>query len=150
MYMSEAFSMFAVHAIMILILALATNAPVLKWRTRKLKSQNINFKDAYLVSIKALFVAVIVRDFIVIIIVSEFSSISENFINIINIIILIVSGTVWWVVHSNSLHKIKIESGSLALEDARTITSSVLGYLIVGWFSFSILLTIIISITTDI
>ncbi len=148
MYMGEAFVMFATQAIMILILAPVTNVPLLKWRARKLKGLNINFGDAYIVSIKALFAAVIVRDVIVIIVVSEFPPMSENFVKIMEIIILVASGMAWWVVHSKSLHKIEVENGLLALDVSRTITSSVLGCLIVGLFSLGILIAIIIALTT--
>ncbi len=141
--------MFAVHTIIILIVALIVNAPVLKWRVRKLKNQNINFRDAYSVSIKALLVAVFIRDLIVIAVVSSFSFTSENVMNTVNVIILVISTIIWWKVHSNSLNKIEVSNDSFALEDARKITSSVLGCIIVGWFSFSVLFIIIISMTAN-
>ncbi|MEW5792641.1 MAG: hypothetical protein ACOY4L_00670 [Pseudomonadota bacterium] len=141
--MIELFAMIAGPAIGVLLWSFL-NASILQWRARKLRNLSIRYKDAYLVSIKAGLVALVVGDLAVLAV--AFSGNSNE--QLLNSVGLLFGVTSWWFAHSNGLLKLAGQSSLPSPKDARAISASVFGYWIGGLFALSLVLLLGIGLVS--
>ena len=139
--MLELLGMIVGQAVGVLLWSLL-NASILKWRARKIKAWLINFKPAYLLSIKAGFVALVVGDAAVF--AAAFSgSASEDLFKNVGLLFGLVS---WWFTHSNALLKLAGPSLPLSVKEARAISANVFGYLFGAVFALGLVLVLFLSL----
>lgn len=144
--MSELSALIGAQLIGVLVWSSILNAPMLQWRARKLRSWAIEYKRAYLVSIKAGLVGVIIGD-IAVLSTALSGNTNERTLNIVGLIFGIGS---WWFAHSNALLKLADPRGSLTVKDARSISTSVIGYVIGAVFALGVVLAFIIIVVSSI
>lgn len=130
------------QALGVLLWSLLLNAPILRWRARKLSNWSIGYKDAYIISIKAGFISFVFAD------VATFAAAlsgnpNEELLKSVGFLFGLVA---WWFAHSNGLFKLAGPSNLLSPKDARAISTSVFGYLIGGLFALSLLLLLVIGL----
>ncbi len=133
----------------VLLWAALLNAPILQWRARKLKNWSIGYKVAYVVSIKAGLIAVVlsfvVQLGIVLLLPPDVAPLDQ-------VVGFIVALSSWWLVHSNALLKLSGPHGLLSVSDARSISSNVLGFIFIVGFTASLgifLLVWLFSLVTE-
>jgi hypothetical protein len=139
--MIELSAMLVGQAIGVLLWSAILNAPILQWRARSLRNWHIKYKHAYLVSIKAGFIALIVGDAAVLSIAISGNT-NEQFLNLVGFVFGLTS---WWFSHSSALLKLADSTGSITVKEARSISTSVIGYIIGGLFALGFVVIIIVS-----
>jgi len=118
----------------ILLWAAILNAPILQWRARKLKHWNIRYKDAYLVSIKAGFIAAVLSLAVtlgIVLLVPLDADAVDVLSRLVGVVVALLS---WWLAHSNALLKLSGPHGLLSVNEARSISGSVLGFMFIVVF----------------
>ncbi len=138
--MIELVAMFIVQAIGVLFWSAILNAPMLQWRASALRSWHIKYKHAYLVSIKAGFIALIVGNAAVLSLAFS-GNMNEQFLNLVGFVFGITS---WWFAHSRALLKLADSTKSITVKEARLISTSVIGYIIGGLFALGLVLVLIV------
>lgn len=118
------------------------NAAILLWRARKLRGWFIRYKDAYVVSLKAGFIAVVFGDAAVLA-VAFAGGTSEDLLKSVGFLFGVVA---WWFGHSSALLKLAGTSMPLTVKDARAISASVFGYLFGALFVLSLVGVLIVVI----
>lgn len=139
--MIELSAMILGQTIGVLLWSSLLNAPILQWRARTLKNWNISYKNAYFVSIKSGFMALIIGDAAVLSIALSGNA-REQWINLVG---FIIGATSWWFAHSNALLKLAGPTGILTVKDARSVSASVFGYLIGSLFALVLVVALIAS-----
>jgi hypothetical protein len=127
------------------------NALVLQWRARKVKSWRIDYKSAHLLSLKAGSVALLAGDAVVLVgDTGIFAMASAGIVRAEHLpyIGVIVGVFTWRYLHSNLLMTLAGSSISLALDEARTISAVVFGYLFGMVVALSIVLMLLFSLTS--
>jgi len=128
----------------VLLWSAVINAPILQWRARTLRNWYIKYKHAYMISIKAGFVALIVGDAAVLSIAFSGNT-NEQFLKLVGFAFGITS---WWFAHSSALLKLADSTDSLTVKEARSISTSVIGYLIAGLFALVLVVGLIASVVS--
>ena len=127
------------------------NALVLQWQARKFKSWRIDYKSAHLLSLKAGSVALLAGDAVVlagdtgILTMASAGIVRAEHLPYIGVIVGVFT---WRYVHSNLLMTLAGSSISLALEEARTISAVVFGYLFGAVVALSIVIMLLFSLTS--
>lgn len=122
------------------------NAAILLWRARTLRSWAIRYKDAYVVSIKAGFIALVFGNAAALAVAVAGGS-SEELLKSIGLLFGVVS---WWFAHSSALLKLAGTSTPLTVKDARAISASVFGYLFGGLFALALVVVLIAAVVSAI
>ena len=121
------------------------NALVLQWQARKFKSWRIDYKSSHLLSLKAGSVALLVGDAVLlagdtgIFTLVSAGIVRAEYLPYIGVLIGVLT---WRYLHSNLLMTLAGSSISLALDEARTISAVVFGYL----FGAVVVLTIVLML----
>lgn len=127
------------------------NALVLQWRARKLKSWRIDYKAAHLLSLKASTVALLAGNAVVLVgDTGVFAMVSAGIVRAEHLpyIGVLIGVFTWRYLHSNLLMTLAGSSISLALDEARTISAVVFGYLFGAVVVFTIVLMLLFSLTS--
>ena len=106
----------------------------------------IRYKDAYVVSIKAGFIALVFGNAAVLA-VALGGAVSEELFKSIGLLFGVVS---WWFAHSSALLKLAGTSTPLTVKDARAISASVFGYLFGGVFALALAIVLIAALVGSI
>ena len=101
---------------------------ILQLRAQKLRSWTISYKDAFLVSVKAVLLALAFATLVVFLVAFVGNS-DENLLRAIGQLCWLIA---WWFAHSNGLLKLAAPSSLLSPKDARALSASVFAYLAVG------------------
>jgi hypothetical protein len=112
------------------------NASVLVWRARAMRAWTIAYRTAYIVSIKAGYIAIIFANLAVLSLAFAGYK-DEEALKWTGVLFGVVS---WWFAHSNALMRIDGPKSLLGPKDARAISASVFGYLLAGFFGIGVLL----------
>lgn len=110
------------------------NAGILRWRARKLRGWEIRYRDAYVVSIKAGFLALIFGELAAFAVLFT----GNNDAEVLKSVGMVFGLVTWWFAHSNALLKLAGPSSLLSPQDARALSASVFGYLFGGIFCFAL------------
>ena len=127
------------------------NALVLQWQARKFKSWRIDYKSSHLLSLKAGSVALLVGDAVLlagdtgIFTLVSAGIVRAEYLPYIGVLIGVLT---WRYLHSNLLMTLAGSSISLALDEARTISAVVFGYLFGMVVALSIVLMLLFSLTS--
>lgn len=127
------------------------NASVLQWQARKFKSWRIDYKPAHLLSLKAGGVAVLAGDAVMLVgDTGVLTMVSAGMVRAEHLpyIGILIGVFTWRYLHSNLLMTLAGSSVSLALDEARTISAVVFGYLIGAVIAFTIVLMLLFSLTS--
>ena len=103
------------------------NTSILQWRARKLRNLSISYKDAFVVSIKAVLVGMVVGN----VVAFAFAFSGNPDLKSIDRIGFPIGLLAWWFVHSNALFELLGSSSLLSMKDARSISTSVLVHIFV-------------------
>ncbi|MGH8618165.1 MAG: hypothetical protein ACREUW_10775 [Burkholderiales bacterium] len=125
-----------------LLLFSLLSAAILLWRARKLKGWIIAYKDALGVALKAGFCGLVVA-----FVFSNAAPLAHatGIWNVLgNVVGSVLAIVVWWNVHSRALLKLANTLIPLTVKDARTISTSVCGYLFIPLFVLGAILVAII------
>ena len=131
-----------VQILTILFLSAVLAAPILQWRARKLQDYHLTYKDASILSMKAGFIAVIVRNAFVIALALMGIVIGPGF-KILSILLGVIE---WWFFSSNAILKLDNSNSLLTVKDARSISTSTLICFIAGILAFNATLIIIYKV----
>lgn len=142
--MVELFAMFLGQVITILFWSLLISTPVLKWRSKKLKNWDIKFKSAYVISIKAALISLILTD-ILALSVYQLLPVNDVIYSFIPLALLIFCLYILWYAHTNSLFKFSQKSNEIliSIKDARSISTSVVLIILGIWFALGATMTIL-------
>lgn len=132
------------QALGVLLWSLLLNAPILRWRARELRNWSIGYKDAYIISIKAGFVSFVTAD-VAVLAAALSGSADEELLKSVGLLFGLVT---WWFAHSSGLLKLAGQSVLLTVKDARSISTSVFGHLLVGAIVLSLGLLLIVSLVS--
>ncbi len=109
------------------------NAGILRRIARTQRNWNIRFQDAYLVSIKAGFFAVIVTNVIILAITAiglMARREEETILVFTSVTAFVVSAWSWWFAHSRALLALAKPTDQFSLENAKAMSSNVLVYFV--------------------
>ncbi len=116
------------------LLGALLNAALLIWRALKLRNWVIHYRNAYVVSIKAGFVAVVCAD-VATIAVALVGGTNDKLLDNVGLLFGLVG---WWFMHSSALIKLAGSANPITVKDARALSASV--------FSFGILFFLAIGV----
>lgn len=109
-------------------------ARVLMWRANKMNGWRLSFRDAFVVSIKAAFIAVAAADIAEVLL--SYAGGTADLLKYVGMLIGIVA---WWYVHSNALLKLAGKTSIvITIKGTRSISSSVFGVLFGTVFLISV------------
>ena len=126
------------------------NALALQWQARKSKSWRIDYKSAHLLSLKAGGVALLAGDAVWLVgDTGILTMVSAGIVRTAHLpyIGVLIGVFTWRYLHSNLLMTLAGSSISLALEEARTISAVVFGYLFGAAVILSIVIMLLFSLT---
>jgi len=135
-----------VQAIGLLLLSFIS-AWILSWRATVLRSWRIPYRSAYFVSIKALLIS-FVLGVLAARTVGYLGGPSHGLAQPIGVLLCIVS---WWFAHRNALMRLEVPRIVVWPKDARAISASVFGFLMVSLMASSaaiLVLVFVISLFT--
>lgn len=118
------------------------NAGLLIWRALKMKHWAVHFRDAYVVSIKAALIAVVIAD-IAQAAVAVAGGHSDDLLRNVGLLFGVVA---WWFAHSSALLRLAGNSITLTVKEARSVSASVFGFAFGGVMLISLAIGLIIVV----
>jgi hypothetical protein len=116
------------QAVGVLFFSAILFTPILQWHVRKVGNWHITYKQAYIVSIKTWFMALIV--FHVVRLTIAFSLNMDEYLHL---LIAGISGIAsLWFVYSNAILNLPESTGTITKKDARSISTRVICWIIGG------------------
>jgi len=122
----------------VLLWAAILYAPILQWRSRARFSWNLPYKRAFLVSIKAAGMAIVVS-----MLLGFVAGLTNSTGPLIEAAIFVAGILAWWFTHSTALLAESENVISMSLKDARILSAAVMGWAIGLFFALGFVLFIV-------